>query len=218
MERHSRTTIQHEGRPSGRRSRAQAAHDRSEATRARIVEAAGPLFVEHGYLDTTVSAIAKAAGVAVQTLYLSFPGKIAVLEAAIAAAGDGTDPPGEWLDEVRAEPHGPQALAHHLAVACAAVDREYPLAAVLRAAAADPEPAGLLERSRAAAHALHSRAVDELAEKPGFTGRVSLQRATEVLAALCSPETYGLLVVEQGWTALDWQEWTTRHAVVDLFN
>jgi AcrR family transcriptional regulator len=214
VERHSRTTVQSKGRPSGRRTRAQAAHDRSESTRARIVEAAAPLFVEHGYLDTTVSAIAKAAGVAVQTLYLSFSGKIAVLEAAIAAA---TDPQGRWLDEVRAEPDGRAALSHHMAVACAGVDREYPLAAVLRAAAADPEPAGLLERSRAAALALHSRAVDELAEKPGFTERVSLQRATEVLAALCSPETYGLLVVEQGWTALDWQEWATRHAVLDLF-
>jgi AcrR family transcriptional regulator len=213
VERHSSTAIQ-----SARgRTRAQAAHDRAAATRARIVAAAGPLFVELGYLDTTVSAIAKAAGVAVQTLYLSFPGKIAVLEAAIAAAGAAADPAARRLDEVRAEPDGRRALAHHLAVACAAVDREYPLAAVLRAAAADPEPAQLLDRSRAAALVMHARAVDELAEKPGFTERVSLQRATEALAALCSPETYGLLVVGQGWTAPDWQEWAVRHAVLDLF-
>src|SRR3954470_7746681 len=121
MERHSSTAIQPAGRPGGRRTRAQAAHDRAAATRARIVAAAGPLFVEHGYLDTTVSAIAKAAGVAVQTLYLSFPGKIAVLEAALRAAGAAADPAGRWLDEVRAEPDGRRALAHHLAVACAAV-------------------------------------------------------------------------------------------------
>lgn len=213
MERYSSTAI----KAGGRRSRAQAARDRGEATRARIVAAAGPLFVERGYLDATMAGLAGAAGVAVQTLYLYFAGKIAVLEAALAAAGVDADPRGDWLSDVRAEPDGRAALGHHLAVAAAAVDRQYPLAAVLRAAAADPEPAQLLERSRAAALALHARAVDELAEKPGFTDRISLQRATEVLAALCSPETYGLLVVGHGWTAPDWQDWTTRHAAADLF-
>ena len=85
------------------------------------------------------------------------------------------------------------------------------------AAAADPEPAALLDRVRRAALARHAHAVDELAEKPGFTGRISLQRATEVVATLLSPETYGLLVVAQGWTALDWAEWVGTHIVVDLF-
>jgi AcrR family transcriptional regulator len=210
VEWHSSTTIQ----PTGRRSRAQAARDRAAATKARIVAAAGPLFVERGYLDTTVSAIAKAAGVAVQTLYLSFPGKIAILEAALT----GPEPAAEWLDGVRVEPDGALALAHHLGLTCAAVAREHPLAAVLRAAAADPEAAELLARTRADALALHARAVDELADKPGFTARVSLQRATEILAVLCSPETYGLLVVEHGWTVPDWQDWATRHATLDLFD
>jgi AcrR family transcriptional regulator len=217
VERHYSTAIQSSSRAGGRRSRAQASRERTEATRARIIAAAGSLFVEHGYLDTTVSGIARAAGVAVQTLYLSFAGKIAVLEAALAAAGVDADPRGDWLADVRAEKDGRTALARHLAVATAAVDRQYPLAAVLRSAAADPEPAQLLGRSRAAALALHARAVDELAEKPGFTERISLQRATEVLATICSPETYGLLVVGQGWTAPDWQDWATRHAAVDLF-
>jgi AcrR family transcriptional regulator len=218
MERHYSTTVQPSERPGGRRSRAQASRERTAATRARIIAAAGPLFVGHGYLDTTVSGIAKAAGVAVQTLYLSFAGKIAVLEAALGAAGVDADPRGDWLADVRAEQDGRAALARYLALATAAVDRQYPLAAVLRAAAADPEPAELLARSRAAALALHARAVDELAEKPGFTERISLQRATEVLATLCSPETYGLLVVGQGWTAPDWQDWATRHAAMDLFD
>jgi hypothetical protein len=60
-------------------------------------------------------------------------------------------------------------------------------------------------------------AVDELAEKPGFTDRISLQRATEIVATLLSPETYGLLVAGQGWTTPDWADWITRHLIVDLF-
>ena len=211
MERHSTITFQADRRTRARTARA----DRAAATRARVVAAAGPLFIRLGYLDTTMSALATAAGVAVQTLYLSFGSKIAVFAAVLAAAEP--DPGDGWLDAVRAERDGRTALARHLAVAARMVERSYPLAATLRAAAADPEPAQLLERTHAATLAWHARAVDELAEKPTFTDRISLQRATEILAALCSPETYGLLVVAHGWTTADWQDWVTRHAAVDLF-
>ncbi len=88
---------------------------------------------------------------------------------------------------------------------------------MLRAAAADPEPAEILARTRRAALAAHARVVDELAEKDGFTAALSLQRATDVVAALLSPETYGLLVIAQGWTAPDWTDWVLRHLAADLF-
>jgi AcrR family transcriptional regulator len=185
------------------------------ATRARIVAAAAPLFVRNGYVETTMADLARAAGVAVQTLYLSFGSKAAVLEAALAPEAD--DQPNEWLAALRAEPSGPAALRRYVVHVAAQVERSYPLDAALRAAAADPDPAELLNRSRRAALATHAQAVDELAEKPGFTTRISLQRATEVLAALLSPETYGLLVVTQGWTMPDWAEWVGAHLAVDLF-
>jgi AcrR family transcriptional regulator len=70
------------------RSRTRAQAERTRATRARIIAAATPLFVRDGYLETTMSGIAKAAGVAVQTLYLSFGSKVAVLEAALDVAAD----------------------------------------------------------------------------------------------------------------------------------
>jgi AcrR family transcriptional regulator len=47
------------------------------ATRHRVVAAAAPLFVRDGYVETTMAGIARAAGVAVQTLYLSFGSKAA---------------------------------------------------------------------------------------------------------------------------------------------
>jgi AcrR family transcriptional regulator len=185
------------------------------ATRERIVAAAAPLFVRNGYVETTMADLARAAGVAVQTLYLSFGSKAAVLEAVLAPEAD--DQPNEWLAALRAEPSGPAALRRYVVHVVAQVERSYPLDAALRAAAADPDPAELLKRSRRAALATHAQAVDELAEKPGFTTRISLQRATEVVAALLSPETYGLLVVSQGWTMPDWAEWVGAHVAVDLF-
>jgi AcrR family transcriptional regulator len=199
--------------PVAARKRAGAA--RAQATREKVVAAAGALFVERGYLDTTMAELAAAAGVAVQTLYLSFGSKAAVLKGVWETSG--TDHPLGWLDELRAAPDGPAALVRHVAVTTAAVERNHPLDAVLRAAAADPEPAELLAAARAAALDAHARAVDELAEREGFTVDMSLQRATDVVATLLAPETYGLLVVEQGWAARDWAEWAFRHLLVDLF-
>ncbi|MGH8922567.1 MAG: TetR/AcrR family transcriptional regulator, partial [Actinomycetes bacterium] len=180
-----------------------------------ITEAATPLFVSNGYLDTTMADLAKAAGVAVQTLYLSFGSKAAVLEGVLAAGGD--EQPSGWLEELRAEPDGVTALARYVARTTVVLERQHPLASVLRAAAADPEPAELLELTRGAALAQHTAALDELADKPGFNHRVSLQRATEILAALLSVEAYDLLVAGHGWTPADWTDWTTRHLVADLF-
>jgi AcrR family transcriptional regulator len=194
------------------RSRNRAQAERTRATRSRIVDAATSLFVRDGYLETTMSGIAKAAGVAVQTLYLSFGSKVAVLEAALVAATEGHPPPDRPTPA-----DGPAALADHVRHSAAAIEREYPLAAALRAAAADPEPAELLDRTRTAALVEHARMIDELAERPGFTDRISLQRATEVVAALLSPETYGLLVAGHGWTPQDWSDWVTQHLRADLF-
>lgn len=189
--------------------------ERAQATKQRILDAAAPLFVELGYLETTMAAIARAAGVAVQTLYLSFGSKVAVLEGALAAVAE--DQPTEWPAQLREEPDGPAALARHVRAAAATLERQHALSTVLRAAAADPEPAELLERSRQATLADHAKIVDELAEKPGFTHELSLQRATEIVTALLSPEAYGVLVVEHGWTTPDWCQWTARHLAADLF-
>ena len=48
---------------------------RGEATRARILEAAAQLFLEHGFEATSVNAIARAAQVSVPALYWHFESK-----------------------------------------------------------------------------------------------------------------------------------------------
>src|SRR5687767_14645859 len=46
--------------------------EQARATRARICDAAAELFAERGYSATTMEAVAKRAGVAVQTVYFAF--------------------------------------------------------------------------------------------------------------------------------------------------
>src|SRR3982750_2219788 len=82
--------------------------ERARATRRRIREAAARLFVEHGYMATTIEAIAVEAGVAVQTVYFVFGNKRAMPAEALdvaTAGGDAPVPVAEraWVEELRRE-------------------------------------------------------------------------------------------------------------------
>src|SRR6476646_6145232 len=63
---------------------------RSQRTRARIVGAATGLFLDHGYVGSTIEEVAEQAGVAVQTVYYVFGTKPNLLAAVLDAtvAGD----------------------------------------------------------------------------------------------------------------------------------
>lgn len=60
-----------------------------EAQRARIVEQAAQLFLEHGYDGTSMARLASAAEVAPNTLYWYFEDKDALLVAVLASVVDG---------------------------------------------------------------------------------------------------------------------------------
>ena len=59
-------------------------------TRARILDAAGTLFAEHGYAGTSLAAIGRAAGVATETVAANGP-KRALLMAAFELALGGQE-------------------------------------------------------------------------------------------------------------------------------
>ena len=71
--------------------------DRARATRLRITKAAYNLFCDQGYTGTTMSDIADAAGVAVQTVYFTFHTKSELLSRAydLAVLGEGDPVPPE---------------------------------------------------------------------------------------------------------------------------
>lgn len=185
--------------------------ERSRATRARILDAATECFVAGGYLQTTMADIARTAGVAVQTLYLSFRGKAAVLEAALDVAIVGDDAPvpvlnRPWHAEFVAAPDAASALGIFVTMATATIQRHYPLYAAIRSSAADPEVAELLRRNRTQRYTTHSTAVRELCARPDVSRR-DVTTAAQVVYTLVSHETYELLVMDQGWSARRWAKW-----------
>lgn len=207
----------------GSRTKSQLARaDQARLTRRTIVAAASTLFQRDGFLTTTMAAIAAEAGVAVQTLYLSFGNKMAILAAAFAVAVAGDDEPlpmldRGWMSNVRSEKDGPAALLLFVNGASAVVQRTTPLYMTIRSAAADPEVAAFLAENKTERHANFSVIVQALSTRVGFTKALSPARAADVLYTVVSEDTYAMFVSEHGWTAQQWQDWALRTVRAELF-
>lgn len=184
---------------------------RVQATRALVLNCATDLFVSRGYLATTMGDIASAAGVAVQTLYLRFGAKAALLKASFDLAVSGDDEPlalaeRPWVEELRQDPDLKRALRVLASNARAILERAVPLFTRIEQAAADPEVAELLldlKRQKLEMVGIFARI---LRGKAGFDKRVSLERATDLLYALGSEELFRLLCIEQRWSGEQWEE------------
>src|SRR6266481_4263132 len=83
----------------------------ARATRRRIIDQAGDLFLRQGYAATTLDEIASAAGVAVQTVYFHFGNKATVLKHVVDMLAVGDEEPvpmlgRPWVQQMREEPDG----------------------------------------------------------------------------------------------------------------
>jgi AcrR family transcriptional regulator len=181
------------------RRRAQAARTRDD-----VVEAAHRLFLADGYGQTTISAVAEAAGVSVETIYKAFGGKPGLLRAVVTKGlqGVGPVPAEERSDQMQAAERDPRAVIYNWSrLAAEVAPWTAPIVLLIRSAAGtDPAMADLLtevddqrlRRMEANARTLHDRG--DLRE--GMT----LDHARDVLWTMSSPELYELLVLRRGWS------------------
>lgn len=185
-------------------------------TRNRLLDAAAQEFSAHGYAGTTVTRLAAAAEVSVQTLYLAWGSKRALLRGYMerALAGDRGSPedarqrftglsPQERLTELAAlvtEVAGRAAIGWSLYRDAAAVDPEI---------AADWQELQML-RHRLIAGILADVPAGALAD--GLTTK----RAVDTAWTIASPESYDLLVHRLGYTLPEFQTWMKRtlHAAI----
>lgn len=196
--------------------------EQSRATRQRIVAAATTLFLRDGFLSATMSAIAKEAGVAVQTLYLSFANKSAILSAAFDTAVAGDDEPvpiieRDWYNSLTSDPSGPTSVANFFKSSARIIERSTPLYAVMRAASAEPEVAELVANNKRERHAALVGVAQRLAQKKGFRKGLTAEDAAGIMYTLSSSESYLLLVTEHGWSPEQWHEWILATLTDQLF-
>jgi AcrR family transcriptional regulator len=187
---------------------------RSRRTRARIVDAATRLFVDDGYLATTIEAIAEHAGVAVQTVYYVFGTKRNLLAAVldVSVAGD-VEPVATlqrpWVKALQAEPDANAAVAGLIDATVAIVARATPIYEVVRQAAADPEVNALLDDNRRRRRHDQRQLVEILAHSGHLRPDGDVDTAADVFYALMNEEVFQLLTRDCGWDINQFRSWAT---------
>ncbi len=178
----------------------------ARATRVAVLAAARRSFLDKGYAATTVAHIARAAGVAVDTVYASVGRKPALLRELVETSLSGSDDavPSEsraYVQQVRA---APTAAAKLTTYARALVDvnaRVGPVHAVLREAARTDSACEALRAELAQRRALSMlRLAADLRSTGELRADLDDQQVADVLWSTGSAEYWGLLVDERGWT------------------
>lgn len=195
-------------KPKRRRYDATARRAAAEESKSAILDAALRLFLSDGYAATTVNAIAKAAGVSVETIYKGFGGKPGLVRAIRdrGLAGAGRVHAERRSDSMQATETDPRRMINEWAKLASEVSpRVSPILLLIRdAAATDPEMAALradLDDERLVRMAKNAGSLERL----GIAS--SRSRARDILWLATSPELYELLVMRRGWSVAEYSEW-----------
>ena len=187
--------------------------EQAAQTRMRVLDAAQTLFGGRGYAGTTIDAIAKEAGVAVDTVYASFRNKAGVLHALIDLRAAGDDAPVGLLDRdgpqaVRAERDQKRQVAGMAAGVAEIIERARPVDDIMRGAAAvDPQIAALRTEIQDGRYRNMCQFVSWLAANGPLRGGLTEDEAAAIVWTITSPEVHGLLRTERGWAADRYQTW-----------
>lgn len=185
-----------------------------QASRREILEAAHRLFLEHGYVATSIPAIAAEAGVAVQTIYNTVGSKRDVLGGVIELAVRGPHypaTPSESVGErVRASDDPNLILELLVDWLTQAHARTAAISLAIReAAAVDPEAAELEQTLADQRFSGYREAARELARRGGLPPGRNPDQAAATIWALGHPDTYRYLRQRRGWSTRRYRRWLT---------
>ncbi len=180
----------------------------AQATRTLIVTAAQALFLEQGYICTTIDAIAERAGVATSTVYAIFGSKRGILRAIRDSWHERTH-----IREVLSNSQNTANPADRLDQLAEATRKQWELGAEVTviytgAAAADRRAAAELAQTLVSQREeLHSFATSL---EPALRSGLDASHAASILQALCLPGVFDELVRHSGWSSSDYQSWLAR--------
>jgi AcrR family transcriptional regulator len=180
----------------------------AQATRDMIVTAAQALFLEQGYICTTIEAIADRAGVATSTVYAIFGSKRGILRAIRDSWHERTH-----IREVlnsSLETTSPELRLEQLAEA---TRKQWQMGAEVTAiytgaAAADPRAAA--ELTQALSGRREGLLTFAISLGPHLRSGLDATHAASILQALCLPEVFDELVRHSGWSVDEYQIWLVK--------
>lgn len=185
---------------------------RAAAVERQIVGAAHRLFLESGYVGTTIEAIASEAGVAIQTIYNVVGPKSAILSRVLDLAASGPEAPRPVVEfmAVRAG-----ATASSTAVVEMLADwfvevhvRTGPIFRLIHTAAAvDPEIAQLESQRALRRLENYGLAAAEIAKRDSLRSGMSVEEAAAAIWSIGHPDTFRFFVEDAGWSVDAYRAW-----------
>jgi AcrR family transcriptional regulator len=186
---------------------------RTRLARRAVVDAARTLFLERGYVPTTIDAISERSDVPPATVYRLFTSKLGILKALLDTSITGDDQPLAVQERPDVASlfteRDPRKLLAELAGVTTAINQRTNdvYCVLISAAGSDPAAAELLSEIRQQRDQGQGRIARSLSRagalKPGLRER----DAADLIHALMSPEVYRLLVGDRGWTPERYQQW-----------
>jgi AcrR family transcriptional regulator len=188
---------------------------RTRRTRAAVVEAARALFVERGYAATTIEAISDLSDTPQATVYRLFSNKLGILKSVLDVSVVGDDKAVAMLDrpQVRAllsHQDPKNQLAGFAGLLGELLGRSAPVHRILAdAARSDEGAASLLADVARQRQQGQQRIARSLARSHALRSGLRERDAADIIHALASPEVYGLLVFDRGWSGERYERWLT---------
>ncbi|MFZ0161929.1 MAG: TetR/AcrR family transcriptional regulator [Kineosporiaceae bacterium] len=182
-------------------------------TRRLIAAAARELFVERGYVATTIAAISERADIPVQTVYSALGSKARILQEVTRLAIGPLAVTETWLQVAAGTPE--EGLRITAGLQRRQYEQMYDVVMThLEGARVDPDIARitadiLANRERGFGAFLESIATHL---RPGMDA----QRALDVYLTLVLPEVYRCLVLERGWRPAQYESWLGDQLVHEL--
>jgi AcrR family transcriptional regulator len=196
-----------------RRYQSSVREEGARRTRQAIVGAASELFVERGYVATSLAEIAVAASVARPTVFAAFGSKPALLRQVLDQALAGDDAPVAVADRPWFRPvwdaTTPAAILDAYAEVCVLIARRAALLfeTVRRAADDAPEVAELwdtLQSNRRAGAAMVIRRIQALGD---LAPELDTETATDILWIFNDPAHYAALALQRSWPEHAFRRW-----------
>lgn len=208
----------------GRPYHSPARQDQARRTRARIAEAAGPLFAAQGYAKTSIRQIARASGVSVETIYAGGDKRSVFLQAfELTLRGNLDGTPLLELDPMEPALNTTDLDAFLRVVIDFVVDanaRTVGLwAAFVEAATSDRALAQAYGEQMAAMRNQGRRVLDHAVDKGLCRRPSSPVHTVDAIWATLHPSQYELLVRQAGWSHTQYNDWLltlVHHALSTL--
>jgi AcrR family transcriptional regulator len=182
-------------------------------TRQAILDAARALFVDQGYVATTVDQIAERAGVSKPTVFASIGNKRAILKELrdLAIAGDDQPVPlvqRPWFKEALDEPDPRRSVELHARNTVRVHQSAADLAEVLRTGAgADTELRQLWQTAEHERRVDAATFIDALLSKGPLKAGLDRETAIDILWILTSADSFQRLVRVRRWSTRRYEQW-----------